>query len=151
MVFDTIDRTVRSHTIQSNASLNRFPGNTPNNFRVRFAEPIELMGGKWMVALAELHFPTQFKPHIDPTKLTTNRPNNVEKSASSTPNNVGESDSGTKRKRSVSDNNLSNSKRKKSYPVTAVSRVPYKRKKYNITELERKLFVETYLRLMVNE
>src|SRR5215470_15681202 len=121
MVFDTIDRTVRSHTLQSNASLNRFPGNTPNNFRVRFAEPIELMGGKWMVALAELHFPTQFKPHIDPTKLTTNRPNNVEKSVSSTPNNVGKSVPSTpnnvgksvpstKRKRSVSDNNLSNSK-----------------------------------------
>src|SRR5215470_1738733 len=140
MVFDTIDRTVRSHTLQSNASLNRFPGNTPNNFRVRFAEPIELMGGKWMIALAELHFPTQFKPHIDLTKLTTSQPNNVEKSGS-----------GTKRKRSVSDNNLSNSKRKKSYPITAVSRVPYKRKQYNITELERKLFVETYLRLMVNE
>src|SRR5262245_33370223 len=58
-----IKRGEKIYCVQSNASLARYPNNKPNNFRVRFPEPIELPGGEWVVALLEIHFPAKFISH----------------------------------------------------------------------------------------
>src|SRR5215470_16953205 len=67
-MFAATKRSPKLFTIQSNASLTRYPENKPNNFKVYFATPLELTGGQWLVGLNEILFPTEFKPHID-TKL----------------------------------------------------------------------------------
>jgi len=56
-------------TIQSNASMGMFPDNKPALFTVHLPTPFNL-SGKWVAAIAEIHFPVDFKPHIDVKKLT---------------------------------------------------------------------------------
>src|SRR5438874_11818894 len=56
------------YTIQSNASLNIYPDNKPNNFKVNLATPLQITGGNWVVGIAEIHYPCDFTPHIDPQK-----------------------------------------------------------------------------------
>src|SRR5215510_8570936 len=53
------------YTIQSNASLDLFPRNSCSNFYVRLPEQ-RCLPGEWMVALAEISFPTEFVCELRP-------------------------------------------------------------------------------------
>src|SRR5438132_5424956 len=48
------------YTLQSNASKDYFPTNTPTNFKIHLPTQINLEGD-WLVGLVEIHFPAEFE------------------------------------------------------------------------------------------
>src|SRR5438132_13451467 len=48
------------YTLQSNASKDYFPTNTPTNFKIHMPTQINL-DGDWLVGLVEIHFPAEFE------------------------------------------------------------------------------------------
>jgi len=47
--------------LMSNANKDVFPGNEPNNYRIRLQQPLDLHGN-WQVGLRAIHFPLEFGP-----------------------------------------------------------------------------------------
>src|SRR5271170_6119897 len=58
-------------TLPDNASKKFYPGNTPNNYKVKLPEPLKLPGpGSWFAGIRVIQFSCQFKPHFDAYKTT---------------------------------------------------------------------------------
>src|SRR5271170_3813907 len=58
-------------TLPDNASKKFYPGNTPNNYKVKLPEPLKLPGpGSWFAGIRVIQFSCRFKPHFDSYKTT---------------------------------------------------------------------------------
>src|SRR5580765_3942843 len=82
--------------LMSNASLDLYPENKPNNFIVQLQRPLEVYGD-WVIGMREIHFPLEFKDRVDKSKLSPE----YDVSVPTEPNEIPEPKKTRKRKRAV--------------------------------------------------